>query len=146
MANSKGGAHKIPDKYREPLYEMYASGKLVSEIHRHVVEDLQIDCSQRTVAYLLREIRMEKLAAFRERLEAETIDDMNGLESLKQKLEVFAQDNINDKRMFLKSCELIMNIYKFKLEMARVTGPNTPFYLSEDNGKQKLIDELSKIN
>lgn len=144
---AKAGRHNvIPDKYREQLYQMYADGKLVSAIHEHVVNELKIECHFKTVQNLIREVRQEKLAAFRERLEAETIDDMQGLESLKQKLEIFAQDCVADKRMFLKACELIMDIYKFKLQMKQSANINSPLYLADDNGKQKLIDELSKIN
>lgn len=144
MANGHG--HKIPEKYWQEMYQLYASGTSVPNIHKKVTEEWKIDVSERTVYTCVKIMRDEKRKQINELLQSEANDDVGRLNWLQNQLEEIAVEcRFSDKAMFMKAADRLIRIHQLKIV---VRSSNVPMNVNviDDNGRAKLLEELQKLS
>ncbi len=144
MANGHG--HKIPQQYWQEMYQLYASGTPVSEIHKKLTQDYKVDVSERTVYNVVKIMRDEKRKQINELLNAEANDDVGRLNWLQNQLEEIAVEcRFSDKAMFMKAADRLIRIHQLKIV---VRSANVPMNVNviDDNGRAKLLEELQKLS
>jgi hypothetical protein len=143
MAGQNGTRRKIPEDKWVEIYQLYASGITVADIHRKVRDEWKIDVGERSVYTLIQELRIEKQKHLNEMLDSDTDDDLGRLKWLQTQIEEVAVEvRQSDKLLFLKCADRLLKVYELKLTL-RAADTGHKLNVSTDHGRDELLKELA---